>query len=180
MDLDETRYISMSVLIKWPPNSSSYSGIVCKLSQQDPVPDLEAAPPVAVTKDNEDGEDVAGPTVEAHIELVKTISEYLYILLLNHWQILIHTCSTASWSWHTGKWHWWTQPSSLLTILPSWSTWIGCLLFSILLSPQQDLCLFLCHRHLLCTQWEWWHVLWVHACCYFLEMRYTLIQLCFC
>ena len=60
------------------------------------MPDLEAAPPVAVTKDDEDGEDVAGPTVEAHIELVKTICEYLYILLLNHQQILIHTCSTAS------------------------------------------------------------------------------------
>jgi hypothetical protein len=60
------------------------------------VPDLEAAPPVAVTNDDEDGEDVAGPTVEARVELAKTISEYLYILLLNYRQILIHTCSTAS------------------------------------------------------------------------------------
>ena len=48
------------------------------------MPDLEAAPPVAVTNDDEDGEDVAGPTVEARVELAKTISEYLYILLLNH------------------------------------------------------------------------------------------------
>ena len=182
MDLDGNRYVSISVLIEWPLNSSCYSGITHELSQQDLVPDLEAAPPVAVTKDNEDGEDVAGSTVEAHIKLAKTISEYLYILPLNHQQILIYTCSMVSWSWHTGKWHWWTQPSSLLTILPSWSTQIRCLLFSILLSPQQDICLFLCHCHLLCTQqpmWEWWHVLWAHACCYFLETRHTPIWVCF-
>ena len=39
------------------------------------MPDPDAAPPVAITNDNEDGEDVAGPTVEAHVELAKTISK---------------------------------------------------------------------------------------------------------
>lgn len=39
------------------------------------MPDLEAAPPVAIPNDDEDGEDVAGPTVEARVELAKTISK---------------------------------------------------------------------------------------------------------
>ena len=39
------------------------------------MPELEAAPPVATADDDEDGEDVVGPTVEARIELAKTISK---------------------------------------------------------------------------------------------------------
>ena len=39
------------------------------------MPDLDAAPPVAITNNDEDGEDIAGPTVEDHIELAKTISK---------------------------------------------------------------------------------------------------------
>ena len=58
------------------------------------MPDEEVAPPVAVANDDEDGEDVVGPTVEAHVELAKTIGAYFYIL--NHCQILIYLCSTAS------------------------------------------------------------------------------------
>ena len=58
------------------------------------MPDEEVALPVAVTNDDEDGEDVAGPTVEARVKLVKTIGAYFYIL--NHHQILIYLCSTVS------------------------------------------------------------------------------------
>ena len=58
------------------------------------MPDEEVALPVAVTNDDEDGEDVAGPTVEACVELVKTIGAYFYIP--NHRQILIYLCSMAS------------------------------------------------------------------------------------
>ena len=47
-----------------------------------------------VANDDEDGEDVTGPTVEAHVELAKTIGAYLYIP--NCCQILIYLCSTAS------------------------------------------------------------------------------------
>ena len=65
VDLNEIRYIHVSALIEWLPNLTSYSGIACDLSQQDPIPELEAAPPVATANDNKDGEDVAGPTVEA-------------------------------------------------------------------------------------------------------------------
>ena len=65
MDLYEIRYVHVSALIEWPPNLTSYSGIARNLSQQDPMPELEAAPPVATANDNKDGEDVVGPTVEA-------------------------------------------------------------------------------------------------------------------
>ena len=58
------------------------------------MPDEEVVPPVAITNDDEDGEDVAGPTVEAHVELAKTIGAYFYIP--NHCQILIYLCSMAS------------------------------------------------------------------------------------
>ena len=43
-----------------------------------PVPELniEVAPPVAAASDDEeDGEDVAGPIVEAHVKLVKTVGK---------------------------------------------------------------------------------------------------------
>ena len=75
VDLNEIRYVHVSALIEWPPNLTSYSGIAHDLSQQDPMPELEAAPPVATAKDDKDGEDVVGPTVEARIELAKTISK---------------------------------------------------------------------------------------------------------
>ena len=39
------------------------------------MPELEAGPPVATADDDEDGEDVAGLTVEARVELAKTISK---------------------------------------------------------------------------------------------------------
>ena len=65
------------------------------------MPDEEVVPPVAITNDDEDGEDVAGPTVEARVELVKTIGAYFYIP--NHRQILIYLCSMASRNRHTGK-----------------------------------------------------------------------------
>ena len=58
------------------------------------MPDEEVVLPVAVTNDDEDGEDVAGPTVEAHVKLAKIIGTYFYIP--NHHQILIYLCSTVS------------------------------------------------------------------------------------
>ena len=39
------------------------------------MPELEAALPVVTADDDEDGEDVVGPTVEARVELAKTISK---------------------------------------------------------------------------------------------------------
>ena len=42
------------------------------------MPNKEAAPSVAVANDDEDGEDAAGYTVEAHVELVKTIDGCFY------------------------------------------------------------------------------------------------------
>ena len=75
VDLNEIRYVHVSALIEWLPNLTSYSGIARDLSQQDPMPELEAAPPVATANDDKDGEDVAGPTVEARVELAKTISK---------------------------------------------------------------------------------------------------------
>ena len=39
------------------------------------MPNLDTALPVAITNDDEDGEDVAGPTVEARVELAKTVSK---------------------------------------------------------------------------------------------------------
>ena len=65
------------------------------------MPDEEVVLPVAITNDDEDGEDVAGPTVEARVELVKTIGAYFYIP--NRHQILIYPCSMASQNQHTGK-----------------------------------------------------------------------------
>ena len=65
------------------------------------MPDEEVVPPVAVANDDEDGEDVAGPTVEACVELVKTIGAYFYILKCC--QILIYLCSMVSQHRHTGK-----------------------------------------------------------------------------
>ena len=52
-------------------------GATCKLSQQElePKPNLGAVPPIPVTDNNGDGEEVTGPTMEAHIELEKTISK---------------------------------------------------------------------------------------------------------
>ena len=64
------------------------------------MPDEEVVLPVAITND-EDGEDVAGPTVEARVELAKTIGAYFYIP--NRRQILIYLCSMASQHQHTGK-----------------------------------------------------------------------------
>ena len=58
------------------------------------MPDEEVALPVAVANDDEDGEDVAWPTVDTHVELAKTIGAYFYIL--NRRQILIYLCSMAS------------------------------------------------------------------------------------
>ena len=48
-----------------------------ELNQQEPKPkpDIEAALPVTVTDDNEDGGDIAGISVEACMKLVKTICE---------------------------------------------------------------------------------------------------------
>ena len=47
------------------------------LSQQElePEPNLGAVPPIPVTDNDGDGEEVAGLTMEAHIELAKTISK---------------------------------------------------------------------------------------------------------
>ena len=39
------------------------------------MPNLDTALPVAITNDDENGEDIAGPTVEAHVELAKTVSK---------------------------------------------------------------------------------------------------------
>ena len=89
MDLDKTRYVLCSHL-----------GIASELSGQAPVPDEEVALPVAVAND-EDEEDVAGPTVEACVKLAKTIGAYLYIP--NHCQILIYLCRTVGQHQHTGK-----------------------------------------------------------------------------
>ena len=48
-----------------------------ELNQQElePEPDFEAALPVTVTDDDEDGGDIAGTSVEACMKLVKTICE---------------------------------------------------------------------------------------------------------
>ena len=56
--------------------------------------DEDVAPPVAIANDDEDGKDVAGPTIEAHVKLAKTIGVYFYVL--NHCQILIYLCSIVS------------------------------------------------------------------------------------
>ena len=84
------------------------------------MPDEEVALPVAVTNDDEDGEDVAGPTVEARVELAKTIGAYFYIP--NRCQILIYLCSMVSRHQHTDKRHWQTQLLTLLAIFPSQAT----------------------------------------------------------
>ena len=63
----------MSRLIEWCLDWCSHLGIACKLSGQDPVLNKEVVPSVAVANDDEDGEDAAGPTVEAHVKLTKTI-----------------------------------------------------------------------------------------------------------
>ena len=65
------------------------------------MPDEEVALPVAITNDDEDGEDVVGLTVEACVELAKTIGAYFYIP--NRRQILIYLCSMVSRHQHTGK-----------------------------------------------------------------------------
>lgn len=51
------------------------SGVAHELAQQDPIPDIEAAPMVVIPNDDNNGEDVTGPTVEAHVELAKTIGK---------------------------------------------------------------------------------------------------------
>lgn len=78
VDLDPTRYVIMFLLlIEQLLNLNFCTGIARQLSQQEPEPepDFEAASPVTVIDEDEDGEDIAGPTVEAHVELAKTICE---------------------------------------------------------------------------------------------------------
>ena len=49
------------------------------------MPDKVVVPSVAVANDDEDGEDVAGPTVEARVELAKTIGTYcIYRIILKY------------------------------------------------------------------------------------------------
>ena len=52
------------------------------LSQQElkPEPNLGAVPPIPVTDNDGDGEEVTGLTVEAHIKLAKTISKQSTVL----------------------------------------------------------------------------------------------------
>ena len=79
MDLDPTRYIiTFLLLFEQLLNLNFCTGIAHQLSQQEPEsepkPNFEAASPVTINED-EDGEGIAGPTVEAHVELAKTICE---------------------------------------------------------------------------------------------------------
>ena len=53
-----------------------YLGITNKLGHPapEPEPNPKSAPPASMASD-EDGEDAAGPTMEAHVELAKTVGE---------------------------------------------------------------------------------------------------------
>lgn len=55
-----------------------YTGVTDKLGHPVPKPEanLNIAPPVAAACDeDEDGEDITRPTVQAHVELVKTVGK---------------------------------------------------------------------------------------------------------
>ena len=55
-----------------------YTGITDGLGHpvQEPGANLDIAPHVTVAcEEDEDGEDVTGPTVQAHVELVKTVDK---------------------------------------------------------------------------------------------------------
>ena len=70
---------------------SIYIGVAHKVSHPPPEPEhnLKVPPPVAVPgADDEDGEDVSGPTVEVHVELAKTVGKLLNITIItDHWYI---------------------------------------------------------------------------------------------
>ena len=63
--------------IEWILTPKVLLGITHELDQPElePEPNLRVALPAPVTDNDEDGEDVAGPTVEAHVEFAKTISK---------------------------------------------------------------------------------------------------------
>ena len=81
MDPEQTRCVQVFLLVV-VLTPKVLLGTTCELSQQElePKPNLGAAPPIPVTDNNGDGEEVAVPTVEAHVKLAKTISKQSTVL----------------------------------------------------------------------------------------------------
>ena len=81
VDPEQTRCVQVFLLVV-VSTPKVILGTTCELSQQElePKPNLGAVLPIPVTDNDGDGEEVAGPTVEAHVELAKTISKQSTVL----------------------------------------------------------------------------------------------------
>ena len=168
--------------IQWILTPKVLLGIVCELDQPElePEPNLRVLCPTPVTNDNEDGEDVTGPMVEAHFEFTKTIGKQP--TMLDHGWILMCTWSSMHQSWYTDQRPWWTSLSLSPTMFSWRPAWSGCHLLSIYLYTWQNLCLFICRRHFPHTKWFMWdrhRAPWTYSCSLLLEAWQTPIQLYF-